>query len=95
MAETNIHQEIVNKTVGFSFRLVVEREIRKVTDAKYPDKTVSKAELGGHSASYEEARANLLDANTTIQDLLDGKPKEEVELAVEEPEVAEDENPSE
>ena len=83
--EQKIYQEILNKTIGFSFRIVVEREVRTATDAKYPDKTVIKADLGGHADTYDEARANLVDAWTGINNMLDG----EVE-----PEVVKDENPN-
>lgn len=82
--ETNIHQEITNKTVGFNFRIVVEREVRVDSGTKYPDKTVTKAELGGHADTYKQARANLVDAWVGINNVLDG------EVEVEEPEVDED-----
>ena len=91
--ETNIHQEIMNKTVGFSFRLVVEVERRIDSGTKYPDKVVQKAELGGHADSFEQACANLTEAQKQIAEILN--PKAEDEPKAEEPVVVEDENPSE
>ena len=88
MAETNIHQEIVNKTVGFSFRLVIEREVRVDSGTKYPDKTVIKAELGGHADTYDEACTNLTHAREEINRVMNPKPVKE-ESEVEEPEVSE------
>lgn len=60
-------QEITQKTVGFSFHISIETEKRIETGAKYPDKVVTKASLGGHSDTYEGAVANLKKASEEIR----------------------------
>lgn len=64
---STIQQEVTQKTVGFSWHISIETEKRTATDAKYPDKTVSKASLGGHADSYEDAVSQLREAKAELK----------------------------
>lgn len=61
-------QEVTTKTIGFSFSVSIEQEVRIDTGAKYPDKTVVKAALSGHADSYDEAVANLKTASQAVKE---------------------------
>jgi len=64
---------VTNKHVGYSFSLSVEKETRVETGAKYPDKQVVSARLGGNADSFEEATNMLEVAKQKIDELLKGE----------------------
>ena len=61
---------VTEQTIGFSFHVTIERESRTETGAKYPDKTVVKASLGGHADTLDEAKARLKDAVKMVREQL-------------------------
>lgn len=63
--------EITNRTIGFSFHVSLEREIRTATGAKYPDKTIVKASLGGHAETFKQAQDQLRLATVEVRNQLD------------------------
>lgn len=65
--------EVVNRTEGYSFHITVEREIRTETGAKYPDKSVVTASLGGNAPSFEVAIEQAKKAREAIEELLAAK----------------------
>lgn len=65
-------KNVTTKTIGYSFNITIERETRTVTDAKYPDKTITKASLGGHAGTFEEVAGLLGKATEEIRKQLDG-----------------------
>ena len=76
--------EVVNKTVGFSFYIKIEREIRTETGAKYPDKSLVTANLGGNADSFEEAVKRLKQARAEIDAVLtEKKPTQETDKPAE------------
>lgn len=61
-------QSVTHKTVGFSFSVSIEREIRdKTKEVKYPDKTIVKASLGGHTTTLEGAKEALKTATELVR----------------------------
>jgi len=76
--------EVINKTVGFSFYVKVEREIRTETGAKYPDKALVTANLGGNADSFEEATKRLKEARAAIDIVLTEKKPEQNQTPTEE-----------
>jgi len=63
-----IEQKIVTEqTIGFSYHVTLEKELRTNTGAKYPDKTVIKASLGGHVDTIAEAITQLKVCSTAIK----------------------------
>lgn len=62
---------ITQKTIGFGFSVSIERELRTETSAKYPDKTVVKASLSGHSETYEEASSMLGEATKAVKEKIE------------------------
>jgi|GEM_PF-3799821 len=73
MSET---QEITQKTVGFSFHITIEKEKRVETGAKYPDKLITKASLGGHTETFGEAVQTLKRATLEVLQVLQAKATE-------------------
>lgn len=63
-------QDITQKTVGYSFSISIEQEKRVESGTKYPDKTVTKASLGGHAETYDEAVASLKKAAEAVKEQL-------------------------
>ncbi|MBA7595187.1 hypothetical protein ES703_02146 [subsurface metagenome] len=61
-------QSVTHKTVGFSFNVSIEREVRVETGAKYPDKTVVKASMGGNAETMAEATDNLKKATELVRE---------------------------
>lgn len=61
-------QAVTTKAIGYSFNVSVEREIRTDTGAKYPDKTVVKASLGGHADTFDAATSLLESAAKTVKE---------------------------
>lgn len=68
---TTEEQTVTQKVIGFSFHVSVEKEIRIETGAKYPDKTIVKASLGGHADTYTDAIGQLKTATETVKTQLD------------------------
>lgn len=68
---TSETQEITSKTVGYSFHVSIEKELRIVTGAKYPDKIVVKASVGGHEETFAEAVGSLKEATETVKTQLE------------------------
>lgn len=62
---------VTTKTIGFSFGISVEKESRKETGAKYPDKIVAKATLSGHADTFEAAKTLLEEATKEVKKHLD------------------------
>jgi len=60
-------KSVTQKSIGFSFYVSIEREIREETGAKYPDKTVVKASLGGNADTMEEVTENLKNATELVR----------------------------
>jgi len=60
-------KSVTQKSIGFSFHVSIERELRAETGAKYPDKTIVKASLGGHADTMEEATENLKNATKLVK----------------------------
>lgn len=60
-------KSVTQKTIGFSFHVSIEREIRQKTDAKYPDKTIVKASLGGHADTMAGATTGLKAATDLVK----------------------------
>jgi len=69
--------EITNKNVGYSFHVSLEREIRTATGAKYPDKTIVKASLGGHAETFKQANDQLRLATVEVRNQLNELQKKE------------------
>lgn len=64
MSET---KSITQKAIGFSFSVSIEREVRNATSAKYPDKTIIKASLGGHAETMDDATEHLKKATELVR----------------------------
>jgi len=62
-------QEVTQRTVGYSWSVSVEVEHREETGAKYPDKTVTKIGLGGHTDDKGSAVAEAGDAVSQAREL--------------------------
>lgn len=70
---------VTNKHVGYSFSLSVEKESRVETGAKYPDKQVVSARLGGNTETFEDAVEQLKKAKQKIDEVLKDKAKDKTE----------------
>lgn len=70
-------KEVTTQAIGFSFHVSIEREIRTVTGAKYPDKTLIKASLGGHADTSDQAKTLLNEATKEIKKQLEELAKTE------------------
>ena len=68
-------KSITQQQIGFGYSIYIEKELRSETGAKYPDKTVIKAELSGHADTPEQASTLLDLARQTIQKQLEAAPK--------------------
>lgn len=66
---------VTNKHVGYSFSLSVEKEIRVETGAKYPDKQIVSARVGGNTESFDDAVEQLKKARQKIDEVLKNKEK--------------------
>jgi len=60
-------KNVINKTVGYSFSITIERETRKETGAKYPDKQIIKASVGGHGATLDDVTEQLVAATEVVK----------------------------
>ena len=69
MTET---KNVITETIGYSFSITIERETRTATEAKYPDKTVTKATLGGHASTFDEVAKQLEKATEEIKKQMKG-----------------------
>ena len=69
MSETS---RIVQTEIGYTWHVSIDREIRKPTEAKCPDKTVIKASLTGHEMKYGEALTSLNHAKRELEKLTKG-----------------------
>lgn len=60
-------KEVTTKTVGYSFSITIERETRTATTAKYPDKQIIKATVGGHGATLDDVTKQLEAATEVVK----------------------------
>lgn len=60
-------KNVINKTIGYSFNITIERETRTATDAKYPDKQITKATVGGHGATLDDVTKQLEAATEVVK----------------------------
>ena len=65
MSET---KAITQQAVGYSFAVTIEKETRQDNGTKYPDKTVTKATLGGHTDTHSDAVQMLEQATAKIRE---------------------------
>jgi hypothetical protein len=62
--------------IGYVFHISIEQEVRKNTEAKYPDKLVVKAMLEGNEKTFEETVKRLSEAKTQIVLILEKTTRE-------------------
>jgi len=60
-------KNVINKTVGYSFSITIEREVRTETGAKYPDKQITKASVGGHGTTLDDVTKQLEAATEVVK----------------------------
>jgi len=60
-------KEVTTETVGYSFNITIERETRTATTAKYPDKQIIKASVGGHGATLDDVTKQLVAATAVVK----------------------------
>jgi hypothetical protein len=66
----SIKTEIEQTKIGYVFHISIEEEIRKNTEAKYPDKLIVKASLEGNEKTFEETVKRLSEAKTQVLSVL-------------------------
>jgi hypothetical protein len=62
--------EIIQRQLGFSWSLSIERERRTDTGSRYPDKDVIQARVSGNCLTYTGAIEQLRNAKAEIEKLL-------------------------
>jgi len=64
------HETITKQEIGFRWHISIEKETRKDTSAKYPDKIVVHVSLEGHNDTYDQAYADLRQAKGNLNSVL-------------------------
>lgn len=61
---------VTKQEIGYTFSITIEKETRVETGAKYPDKQVVCAKLGGNAETFKEAQEMLVEAKKKIREVL-------------------------